>query len=207
MAITLYYVPRTRAVRPRWVLEELGVPYELVRLDPAKGETRTPEHLARQPLGHVPVVEDGEVRLFESAAICLYLAERHGDGRLLPVPGSAARGAVYQWAFFVATEIEPALAQLVMATSRPEPEQDRAAVAAAKERAGKAILVLDRAVRPGGFLAGEAFTVADVMVGSFQGFNRARLAWLAATPPEATELAAYLQRLTARPGFQRATAD
>ena len=72
----LYYVPKTRAVRPRWLLEELGVPYELVRLDPARGETRTPEHLARQPLGHVPVLEDGELRLFESSAICLHLAER-----------------------------------------------------------------------------------------------------------------------------------
>ncbi len=97
--LTLYYVPRTRSSRPRMVLEELGVPYALVRLDPAKGETRTAAHLARQPLGHVPALEDGDVRMFESAAICLWLAERHPEKGLVPPPGSAGRAVTASTAF------------------------------------------------------------------------------------------------------------
>ena len=103
----LYYVPRTRAGRPRWVLEELGIPYELVRLDPARGETRSPEHLSRQPLGHVPALEDEGGLLFESAAICLYLAEKYPEKGLVPPPGSRGRGLTYQWLFYAMTELEP----------------------------------------------------------------------------------------------------
>jgi glutathione S-transferase len=208
MVIKIFYVPRTRATRPRWLLEELGVAYELVRLDPSKKETRTPEHLARQPLGHVPALEDVDVRIFESGAICLHLADRYGGGRLLPPPGSAARAAVYQWCFFVATELEPALAALAQLTwNKPEAEQDRAAVTAAKERAARVLLVLERAVAGGGWLAGPELTVADLMLGSFAGFVRAKAALLDALPPDATALRAFFDRVAARPAFQRATAD
>ena len=92
----LYYVPKTRASRPRWVLEELGVPYELVRLDPARAETRSAEHLERHPLGHVPVLEDRGQQIFESGAICLHLADLFPEKRLLPPPGSVERGLAYQ---------------------------------------------------------------------------------------------------------------
>jgi len=199
----LYYVPRTRSTRARWVLEELGVPYELARLDPKKGETRTPEHLARQPLGHVPALEDGDVRMFESGAICLYLAERYGGGSLLPA-AAAARAAVYQWMFFGVSEIESALTHLGLLThEKPEAEQDRAAVAVARERIGKALAVLERAVAGGGFVAGPGFTVADVLMGSLLNFA----GFLGAVPPESKGLAAYLARLKDRPAYRRATAD
>ncbi|HET8734196.1 MAG TPA: glutathione S-transferase N-terminal domain-containing protein, partial [Anaeromyxobacteraceae bacterium] len=80
----LYYVPKTRASRPRWVLEELGVPYDLVRLVPGPEGTRAPEHLARHPLGHVPVLEDRGHLVFESGAICMHLAD------LPPFPAGSA---------------------------------------------------------------------------------------------------------------------
>src|SRR4051812_46138318 len=104
MALKLFYVPRTRSTRPRWLLEELGVPFELVRLTPP--DTRKPEHLAINPLGHVPVLQDGDFTLFESAAIALYLGEKFPEKKFLPPSGSRERGEVYQWLFFGMTELE-----------------------------------------------------------------------------------------------------
>src|SRR4051794_3745039 len=109
--LKLYYVPRTRAVRARWMLEELGVPHELHRVDLANGEHRSPEYLARvHPLGHVPVLVDGETAIFESAAIIAYLADRFPEKQLAPAPGSPERGPYYQWMFYAVTELEPHVA-------------------------------------------------------------------------------------------------
>ena len=72
----LYYAPQTRATRPRWLLEELEVPYELIRISLAQGEQKKPEYLKIHPHGLVPALVDGGVTLFESSAICLYLADK-----------------------------------------------------------------------------------------------------------------------------------
>jgi glutathione S-transferase len=198
----LYYVPRTRASRPRWVLEELGIPYELVRLDPARGETRSPEHLARQPLGHVPVLEDGDRRVFESGAICLHLADRHPEKGLLPPPGSHERALVYQWVLFAATELEPPLSTLSAEARKPEGQRDAAVVADARARFQKAAAVLEPVLSGHSFLLGEAFSVADVFVGSVLAWGRSVRA-LEGLPA----VEAYLARLRHRPAFQRAYLD
>lgn len=198
----LYYVPRTRASRPRWVLEELGVPYELVRLDPGKGETRTAEHLARQPLGHVPALEDGPVRMFESAAICLHLAERYPERGLLPPPGTPGRAATYQWLFYAMTELEPPCVALSAEMKRPEAERNAAAVAEARARFRKAAAALEPLLARGEFLLGPAFTVSDVVVGAIVAWARV-LGALEGLP--ATE--AWLARLKERPAWKRAVAD
>jgi glutathione S-transferase len=198
----LYYVPKTRASRPRWVLEELGVPYELVRLDPARAETRSAEHLERHPLGHVPVLEDRGQGIFESGAICLHLADLFPEKRLLPPPGSVERGLAYQWVLFSMTEMEPPLIALSAEARKPEAERDTAATAQARDRFRKAADVLEVALRNRQFLLGDGFGVADVMVGG-------TLAWakgfklLEGLP----SVEAYLARLRERPAWQRATAD
>jgi glutathione S-transferase len=202
IGMKLYYVPKTRASRPRWVLEELGVPYELVRLDPAKGETRTPEHLRRQPLGHVPVLEDGETSVFESSAICLYLAERFPEKGLLPPPGTAERGLVYQWLFFAMTELEPPLSALSAEARRPEPERNAAVAADARERIRKAAGALEPVLAHRRWLLGAGFTVADVVVGAVLAWARSARA-LEGLPA----VEAYLARLRERPAWTRATAD
>jgi glutathione S-transferase len=198
----LYYVPKTRASRPRWVLEELGVPYELVRLDPAKGETRTAEHLQRQPLGHVPVLEDGATRVYESSAICLYLAEKYPEKGLLPPPGTAERGLVYQWLFFAMTELEPPLSALSAEARRPEAERNAAIAAAARERVYKAAAVLEPVVALRPWLLGSEFTVADVVVGAVLAWARSARALDGLPAGDA-----YLARLRERPAWRRATAD
>ncbi len=198
----LYYVPRTRATRPRWMLEELGVPYTLVRLDPSKGETRTPEHLARQPLGHVPVLEDGSFRMFESAAICLWLAERHPEKKLVPAPGTPESGLLYQWLFFAMTELEPPLSMISAQNRKPEAERDAKEIAQRGELFRRAAGALEPVLARGPYLLGEEFSVADVVVGSV-------LAWgkVAAGLDGLPAVEAYLARLRARPAWKRATRD
>lgn len=199
----LYYVPRTRATRPRWLLEELGVPYELVRLDPAKGETRTPEHLARQPLGHVPVLEDGEVRMFESAAICLWLADRYPEKELLAPPGSAGRARALQWILYAATELEPPLNAISGLMRKPEAERDPRRVADAKERFLAAARPLEQVLAASAHAAGPDFTVADVVLGSILSWGKAAAGGLDALPA----VNAYVLRMKARPALRRAVAD
>ena len=198
----LYYVPRTRASRPRWMLEELGVPYQLARLDASKGETRSPEHLARQPLGHVPALEDGEVRMFESAAICLYLAEKYPEKGLLPPAATPGRAATYQWLFYAMTELEPPCSALSAERKKPEGERSSAAVEGARARFRKAAAALEPVLARGPFLLGADLTVADVVVGAVLAWGRSYGA-LEGLP--ATE--AYLGRLRERPAWKRALAD
>jgi glutathione S-transferase len=198
----LYYVPKTRAARPRWVLEELGVPYELVRLEPGKGGTRSPEHLGRHPLGHVPVLEDRGHFIFESGAICLHLADLFPEKRLLPPPGSVERAQAYQWVLFAMTEMEPPLVVLSAEAKKPEGERNAVEGAAARERFRKAAEVLERVLGDRRYLTGDAFGVADVMVGATLAWARG-LRLLDALPA----VEEYLSRLRERPAWKRALAD
>lgn len=198
----LYYVSKTRSLRPRWMLEELGAPYELVRLDPSKGETRTPEHLARQPLGHVPVLEDGPVRMFESAAICLYLAEKYPEKGLLPPPATPGRATAYQWLFYAMTEIEPACIAIEAEMKKPAAERDAAALDRARARLRKAVGPLEPILAGAPFLLGAGFSVADVVMGSVVSWGRA-MGGLDGLPA----VEAWLGRLRERPARRRALAD
>jgi glutathione S-transferase len=199
--VKLYYAAKTRASRPRWVLEELGVPYDLVRLDPSRGDTRAAAHRARHPLGHVPVLEDGAIRIYESAAICLWLAERYGEGKLLPAAGSAERALTYQWLFFAMTEIEPAVMQVSAEAKRPEGERDAARLADGKRRYLEAAAAVEAALAGREYLAG-TFGVADVVLGSCLLWGRV-LKLLEGLPA----VEAYLARLRERPAWKRSVAD
>jgi glutathione S-transferase len=198
----LYYVPKTRATRPRWVLEELGIPHELVRLDAAKRETHAAAHLARHPLGHVPVLEDGELTFFESGAICLWLAERYPEKGLVPPPGTAARALLHQWIFYGTTELEPPLNSISGERRKPEAERDPRRIEDAKARFRAAAAPLERVLTPGPYLLGDGFTVADVVVGAILLWGRSAGA-LEGMPA----VEGYLSRLRDRPAWRRATAD
>lgn len=94
-----------RDIRPAWLLNELELPFERISLDPTKGENKTPEYLSLNPTGKVPTLVDGEFSIFESAAICEYLAEKHN--RFMPKPGTPEYYQCKQWNYWVATNIEP----------------------------------------------------------------------------------------------------
>jgi glutathione S-transferase len=146
----------TRATRVLWMLEEIGEPYDAIRI--AREERRSPEHLARHPLGRVPAVQlDDGTYLFESGAICLQLADLYPDAGLIPPVGSADRGVVYQWLLFSITELEGPLFRW-----RQELREDPSNTPS-KERFAQAAAVVEKALSAGPWLLGEALTVADIM--------------------------------------------
>lgn len=195
--LRLYYVPKTRSTRARWALEELGLPYELIRLDPTKGETKTPGHEARHPLHHVPVLETEQGTIFESAAICLHLVV---GSSLLPEDGSRERALVMQWIFFGLTELEPLLGRYAGEVRKPERDQGR--VDAMARKLSGPLAVLDRELSSREWLVGGRFTVADLLVG-------AMLVWAHSLRllSELPHLRAFVGRLRERPAFRRAMAD
>jgi len=202
-SMKLYYAPRSRAARPRWMLEEIGAPYELVRLDLSKGDHKKPEYLKIHPHGAVPALSDGDVTLFESAAICAYLADKFPDRDLAPPLGNPARGVYYQWLVYSMATAEPPVLKVFLNTVML-PEAKRSAAAAEEGRAQWAEVsrVLEGALDGQSFLLGEQFSAADVMIGSITGWAGS-MKLLEGFP----RLKEYVARLTSRPAFRRANAD
>lgn len=199
----LYHSARTRSVRPRWLLEEMRVPYELVRLDMSKGEHKEASYLAVHPHGAVPALRDGELSLYESAAICMYLADKYPDRKMCPLPGTPERGLYYQWVVYTIATLEPPLIELFQHTIML-PEQQRSPQVAEKARKqfSEVARVLSNALSDKQFLLGDTFSAADVMIGS-------TLAWAALLGllGEFPILQDYVGRFTQRPAYQKAAAD
>ena len=190
--LRLYYSPRTRALRPRWVLEELGVPHELVRIDLRARQNRTPEYLAVHPLGSVSALDDAGTVVLESSAICAYLAERFPEKGLTPPAGSRERGKLLQWMVFAVATMEPCLVAL---QKDPASEVERA-------RWAEILGMLEPALGEGPYLLGERFSVADVVIGAVLWWARS-----VGQLPEGGRVAAYAASLRKRPAALRALAD
>jgi glutathione S-transferase len=187
---------RSKAGRPLriiWMLEEVEEPYELKVLD--RDEGKSDQHLARHPLGRVPVLEDDDGLLFESAAMCMQLGDKHPESGLMPPLGSHQRGLVYQWATFAPAELEPPLFE---AWTQAEKDPERAATA--RRRFDAAADAVAAALEGKDHLVGETFTVADVMVGTALLFTTR--AGFAGQLPQI--LKDYTGRLAQRAAFQRA---
>jgi glutathione S-transferase len=182
-----------RPIRVAWMLEELGEPYEITLMtrDESKGE----EHRLRHPLGRVPVLEDEDGFVFESAAICLHLADLHPEAGLAPPPGSHERALVYQWTIFAPAELEPPLIESAVHAQR---DPDRSA--SARQRFDEAAGAVSSALDGSDYLVGGRFTVADVLVGSVLALTE-RIGFADELP---ANLRDYLARLTQRPARQRA---
>jgi glutathione S-transferase len=197
----LYFAPRTRATRPRWLLEELGEPYELVRLDLSKRENETPAYRAVHPLGDVPALVDGEVTLFESAAICLYLADRFPEKQLAPPPGSAERGPYYQWLLFAEASLEPVV--MVFHRHAQLPEEQKATgheeFARHRTRLNEVLAIIDARLEGREYLVGGHFTAADIVMASI--LHLASHLQLLGEHPRLVE---YVKRHTQRPAVRRA---
>ena len=189
----LYHVPASRSTRVLWLLEEIGQPYELTVM---KGEERqTDEHRRRQPLGRVPVLEDDEGFLFESAALCLHLADLYPDAQLNWPLGTHERALVYQWTVFAMTELEPAIIE-----ARRHREDDPARAQAGVERFQAAAAAVEQALDGHEYLVGDRFSVADLVCGAVL-----IIAKDTGLIDELPSIEAYIERLEARPARQRAT--
>jgi glutathione S-transferase len=192
--IRLYYMPRTRSSRVLWMLEEIGAPYELTEI--AGAERRSDTHLARHPLGRVPALEleDGTV-MFESAAICLQLADLHPDAELTAAPGSPERALVYQWVLFAMTELEGPLFRWLGELREGVTEST------SQQRFTNAATALQAALDGRDWLLGDRLTVADVLCASI--LSSAHSRQLLEPWPG---LQAYVERAEARPAYTRAAA-
>ena len=182
-----------RPLRAVWTLEELGQPYELEVMDHEQGMSE--EHRARHPLLRVPVLQDDEGYVFESAAICLHLADLDPELRLTGAPGTHERALVYQWSIFAPSELEPAL---IEAAIFGEADPERAEKA--QKRFAKAAEAVAQSLDGSEFLVGGRFTVADVLVSSVLGFTK-RAGFPEVLSPALKD---YVARLHERPAYQAA---
>ncbi len=158
----LYGTVRSRASRCLWALEELGLGYEHVPVEIAKA--RSPEHLRLNPNGHIPVLDDDGLILWESMAINLYLAERYGKNSLWPTTVED-RGRTFQWSFWGMTELEPHLITVVRNRLFYPPEQrDEKAAERAIQALSKPLHVLDRHLESRDYILDGKFTIADLNV-------------------------------------------
>jgi glutathione S-transferase len=190
----LYYMPRTRSSRVLWLLEEIGAPYNLTQIPGAQRQSA--EHLRRHPLGRVPALELGDgTTMFESAAICLQLADLNPDAGLIGALGSAERALVYQWVVFGMTELEAPLFRWIGELG------EGTTGSPARDRFAQAATALESALGDRDWLVGGRFTVADVICASVLAGAHSR-ELLAEWP----RLRAYVERSKARPAYANAAA-
>lgn len=188
----LYGTSLSRCARCLWALEELGVKYEHVPITTA--EAKSPENLKRNPNGHVPVLEDDGLVVWESMAINLYLAEKYGKNSLWPAD-LAMHAGIYQWSFWAMTELEPHLLILLHHRLMNPPEQrDEKAAQAAVEGLKAPLNVLDGSLKGREYLLGKSFTLADLNVAAVLSWAPMMRLDLSSTPT----MQAWLQKCLGR---------
>lgn len=192
--LTLYTNPMSRGRIARWVLEEVGEPYETELLEYGAA-MKGPDYLAINPMGKVPAIKHGETVVTETAAICAYLADAFPAAGLAPETGSRERGPYYRWLFYAAGPIEAAVTGKSLGLLAP-PEKSAMAGYGSFEATFD---TLEAAVSKRDYLAGDRFSAADLYVGSQIGFATM---FKVLEPRPAFE--AYLARLQARPAARRA---
>jgi len=193
MAIILHYHPYSRAANVVWMLEELELAYELRYVDILAGEQKRPELLVLNPMGKIPIVQDGQAVVTESAAIGIYLADRYALGRLAPPLDDPERGTYLRWSFFAPSVIETG----AMAKAGGWTVREGAAGFGNFDAMIKAI----QSAISGEFLLGSRFSMADVIFGGTLSYM-VRFKLLEPLP----EFTAYIERLEQRPALQRAYA-
>ncbi|MGV7206751.1 glutathione S-transferase family protein [Oxalobacteraceae bacterium A2-2] len=181
-----------------WTLDEIGLAYRQEQYGAGFQPTDTPDFLARNPNGLVPVLVDGDAVLWESNTICRYLAGRHGRSDLLPAD-PLARAQVEKWMDWQATELNNSWRYAFMALVRNSPSHtDEAAIEASVREWNRQMTLLERRLQhTGGYVEGDTLTLADIVLGLSA--NRWLLAPIAHAALPAVE--AYLDRLAQRPAF------
>ena len=194
--LTLYHAVPSRSMVTRWMLEEVGEPYDVHLLSLANGENRAADYLAINPMGKVPALRHDDVIVTENAAISAYLADAFPKAGLNVPIGDPRRGIYLKWLFFGPSCIEPAM------TDRAYPRKEEPRRGALGYGDFETTMnVAAKAVSAGRYLMGDQFTAADVVIGS-------GLRWGMAFKllPQRLEFVAYTGRLAERPALQRAQA-
>lgn len=192
--VVLYHHPFSRAANVVWMLEELGIPYQLEFVDILSGANHSADFHKKNPMGKLPTLVDGDVTVTEGAAIGLYLADRYSYGKLAPKIDEADRGAYLRWSLFAPSVIEPACyAQMSKWDYKPG--------SAGWGTYENMLTSVEEAIGNGPWLLGERFSMADVIFGGTVRYML-RFNMLEARP----SFTAYAARLDERPGSVAAAA-
>jgi len=194
MSLVLYHHPFSRAAGTLWMLEELGLDYELRFVNMMTGAQKAPELLALNPMGKLPILVDGEAVVTESAAIGLYLADRYALGRLAPELDDPRRATYLRWILFAPSVIEPGL------MAKAAKWEFKSGSAGWGDHATM-LDAMEKAIGDGPYLLGEQFTMADVIFGG-------TVRWMLQFNmlEQRPTFTAYAERLGAREANQRAQA-
>ncbi len=194
--LVFYTHPMSRARIVRWMLEEVGAPYETKILEFGHS-MKAPDYLAINPMGKVPAIRHGETVVTEAAAICAYLADAFPAAGLAPPPGSRERGPYYRWLFFGAGPVEAAVSDKALGFVVPAEREGMVGYGNLE----RTLAALEGALYGADYIAGDRFTAADVYVGSQIGWG---MAFGGIDKRPAFE--DYWERLRARPAAVRAKA-
>lgn len=199
----LYHCSKARSSRVLWLLEELGLDYELELMPFDAKALKAADYLEISPFGKVPVLVDDAVTMFESVAIIQYLLNRYADGRLEPSHDASEYGELLQWLHFGESTLMGPISQVLQhKLFLPEDRRDPDTAARGQRAFEGYATVLNRMLAKQDYLVGNEFTAADVVVGySLFLADMAKL-----LPAKMKHLAGYYQRLIERPAFQKATA-
>ncbi|PHS72898.1 MAG: glutathione S-transferase [Cycloclasticus sp.] len=200
--IKLYAYPRSRSTRVVWMLEELGVDYEFIKIDLMAGEGQTAEFKSIHPDGKVPAIDDDGFVLTESAAILNYLGDKHQDSGLVPKAGTSERARYDEWSYFALTELEQPLWTVGKHTFvLPEDKRVADILPVAHWEFLKACEVLSRWLEGKEFALGDSFSAVDILFAH-------TLRWADAfnVPSGSDVLDAYRDRMFERPAFKRVVA-
>lgn len=182
----LYFNPRSRATISKWLLDEAGVDYTLVPIDFESRQHKAPDFLAVNPAGKLPALVDDGQRLFESAAIALYIADRYPAAGLAPAPDSPDRGRYLSLVVYSASQLEPAIGDALLG-AETSPSRGWTDYPTARG-------VVESELADGPWLFGERFTAADILIGSMFIWKR-----MFGGGSEGARIDAYVDRLLARP--------
>ena len=198
--IKLYLTPSTRAGRVAWLLEELNMQYELEVLPFTKEGLKSPEHRARHSLGRVPVIEDGDISIFESGAIIQYILDKYGENKLKPPIESNEYPYYLQWLHYCEGMVMPPMNQIVVQTVLLPPDRrDETVLNQAKNLLSKSLNPVNSNLNDKDYLIGD-FSAADCMLGhSCYMANK-----LGAVNDDMENIKRYVADIESRPAFKKA---
>ena len=201
--LQLHYSPSDASLAPHMLLEEIGAPFALKLVDRSVNAQKSPAYLKLNPNGLIPVLEDGDLVLYETAAILLHLADTHPAAQLIPALGTHERAHFYKWLLWLANTLHASVVPFFYPQRWADDESAVTQVKAhAEARVGQLLDQLDAELaRHGGpWLLGESFSAADPYALMLCGWTRHFVRPARALP----QLGAYMQRVQARPAVQRA---
>lgn len=196
--IKIYHAPHTRSLRVIWTCEELGIDYQVVPVDFSAEYRASAEWRQMNPVGKVPVMSDGDLRIFESGAMVQYLLDRYGEGKLQPPAGTPEHARYLQWSWFAEATFARPVGEIVNhRRAFSEPEQSETVIAEMQGRVQQCLDAIADELRQQDYICGREFTGADIILGYSLYLQR-----LVAPGTYAESLQAYWERISERPGFQ-----